>query len=67
MTYYAAKFYGCTENRGARIKLINLRTDTTVLIPFDFEYNCIEDQLRAMFQVKWLFDHGEYGYFTDLI
>lgn len=67
MIYYAAKFYGCTENRGARIKLVNLSTDTTVFIPFNYEYNCIEDQLRAVFQVKRLFDHGDYSYFTDLI
>lgn len=67
MTYYAAKFRGATDNRGARIKLVNLYTNTTVFIPFDYDYNCIEDQLRATFQVKWLFDHGDYGYFTDLI
>lgn len=67
MTYYAAKFRGATENRGARIKLVNLDTNTAVFIPFNFEHKCMDDQLRAQFQVKWLFDHGDYGYFTDLI
>lgn len=67
MTYYAAKFYGATNTRGARVKLVNLDTNTTVFIPFNYEYNCIEDQLRAVFQVKRLFDYGNYSYFTDLI
>lgn len=67
MTYYAAKFRGSTNNRGARIKLVNLDTNTTVFIPFDYNYNCIEEQLRAQFQIKWLFDHNYDSYFVDVI
>lgn len=67
MTYYAAKFRGSTDNRGARIKLVNLDTNTTVFIPFDYGHNSMVDQLRAQFQVKWLFDHNDYSYFVDVI